>query len=147
MCRWRWKKGPKQRWSGYFSLFPFPSCRGSQNGPRREGFASPRNTGAPLTAAGRSERTPPSKRERGRVKSNQTTAVLAPFSTAIDSRREKRSPQTFRVLLSNGEKPLSMQYVSTENVSPYGARVRTNRPWKKGTAVLVKSALAQVSEL
>src|SRR5207244_3469387 len=63
---------------------PFPSCRGSQNGPRREGFASPRNTGAPLTAAGRSERTPPSKRERGRVKSNQTTAVLAPFSTAID---------------------------------------------------------------
>src|SRR5438128_5810869 len=64
---------------------PISSCRGSQNGPRREGFASPRNTGAPLTAAGRSERTPPSKRERGRVKSNQTTAVLAPFSTAIDS--------------------------------------------------------------
>src|SRR5207249_2327292 len=63
----------------------FPSCRGSQNGPHREGFASPRNTGAPLTAAGRSERTPPSKRERGRVKSNQTTAVLAPFSTAIDT--------------------------------------------------------------
>src|ERR1700746_386388 len=47
--------------------------------------------------------------------------------------REKRSPQTFRVLLSNGEKPLSIQYVSTENVSPYGARVRTNRPWKTGT--------------
>src|SRR5256884_8872164 len=101
------------------TLFPyttlFRSCRGSETGPRREGSASPRNTGAPLTAAGRSERTPPSKRERGRVKSNQTTAVLAPFSTAIDSRREKRSPQTFRVLLSNGEKPLPMQYVSTEN--------------------------------
>src|SRR5438046_1143951 len=66
---------------------PLPSCRGSQNGPRREGFASPRNAGAPLTAAGRSERTPPSKRERGRVKSNQTTAVLAPFSTAIDKEK------------------------------------------------------------
>ena len=24
-CRWRRKKGPKQRWSGYFSLCPFPS--------------------------------------------------------------------------------------------------------------------------
>src|SRR2546429_9804639 len=76
-----------------------------------------------------------------------TTLFRSPFSTAIDSRREKRSPQTFRVLLSNGEKPLTMQYVSTENVSPYGARVRTNRPWKKGTSVLVKSALAQVSYL
>jgi len=39
---------------------------------------------------------------------------------------------------------LSMQYVSTENVSPYGARVRTNRPWKKGTSVLVKSALGEL---
>src|SRR5947208_10967015 len=37
-----------------------------------------------------------------------------------------------------------MQYVSTENVSPYGARVRTNRPWKKGTSVLVKSALGEL---
>src|SRR5207244_590424 len=75
---------------------PFPSCRGSQNGPRREGFASPRNAGAPLTAAGRSERTPPSKRERGRVKSNQTTAVLAPFSTAIDTPPPCASPLEFQ---------------------------------------------------
>src|SRR5437764_12990114 len=71
--------------SGPFRATPFPLARGSQNGPRCQGFASPRNTGAPLTAAGRSERTPPSKRERGRAKSNQTTAVLAPFSIAIDS--------------------------------------------------------------
>src|SRR6266576_3061608 len=68
---------------------PFPSCRGSQNGPRREGFASPRNAGAPLTAAGRSERTPPSKRERGRVKSNQTTAVLALFPPPSTNPAEK----------------------------------------------------------
>src|SRR5207249_1690063 len=72
------------------------SCRGSQNGPRREGFASPRNAGAPLTAAGRSERTPPSKRERGRVKSNQTTAVLAPFSAAIDTPPPCASPLEFQ---------------------------------------------------
>src|SRR5213082_2015433 len=31
------EKGPKQRWSGYFSLCPFPSWKGvfSQNGPQR----------------------------------------------------------------------------------------------------------------
>src|SRR2546430_6050128 len=29
-CRWRWKKGPKQRSSGYFSLCPFPSWKRSE---------------------------------------------------------------------------------------------------------------------
>src|SRR5437879_9277611 len=81
--------------SGPFRAAPFPLARGSQNGPRRQGFASPRNTGAPLTAAGRSERTPPSKRERGRVKSNQATAVLVPFSTAIDKARDTSSFRGF----------------------------------------------------
>jgi len=33
---------------------PFPSSEMSQNGPRRQGSASPRKTGAPLTAPGRS---------------------------------------------------------------------------------------------
>lgn len=34
---------------------PFPFWSIFQNGPRRQGFASPRKTGAPLTAPGRSE--------------------------------------------------------------------------------------------
>src|SRR6266566_6247165 len=72
---------------GPFWATPFPLARGSQNGPRPQGFASPRNNGAPLTAAGRSERTPHSKRERVRAESYQTAALLAPFSTAIDISR------------------------------------------------------------
>ena len=36
-------------------LAPFPFTSMFQNGPRRQGSASPRKTGAPLTAAGRSE--------------------------------------------------------------------------------------------
>ncbi len=35
---------------GPFWATPFPLARGSQNGPRPQGFASPRNNGAPLTA-------------------------------------------------------------------------------------------------
>src|SRR6184192_3526388 len=78
---------------GPFWATPFPLARGSQNGPRPQGFASPRNNGAPLTAAGRSERTPHSKRERVRAESYQTAALLAPFSTAIDiCRRNIESP-------------------------------------------------------
>jgi len=34
---------------------PFPLSLQFQNGPRRQGFASPRKTRAPLTAPGRSE--------------------------------------------------------------------------------------------
>src|SRR5437588_2937716 len=36
-CRWRWKKGPKQRWSGYFFTLPLSLLEGvlSQNGPQR----------------------------------------------------------------------------------------------------------------
>jgi DNA replication protein DnaC len=37
---------------------PFPSSSILQNGPRRQGSASPRKTGAPLTAPGRSEKPP-----------------------------------------------------------------------------------------
>jgi hypothetical protein len=35
-------------------LAPFPSSEVSQNGPRRQGSAAPRKTGAPLTTPGRS---------------------------------------------------------------------------------------------
>jgi hypothetical protein len=42
----------------------FPCCPRFQNGPRRQGFAPPRSTRAPLTAPGRSELVP-MKRESG----------------------------------------------------------------------------------
>ena len=43
---------------------PFPSSQTFQNGPRRQGSATPRKTSAPLTAPGRSG-TAPNMRERG----------------------------------------------------------------------------------
>ena len=57
----RKESGPLWRSS---SRLAFPSCTRFWTGPRRQGFASPRNNSAPLTAAGRSKRTPLSKRER-----------------------------------------------------------------------------------
>jgi hypothetical protein len=45
---------------------PFPFTLMFQNGPRSQGFASPRKTRAPLTAAGRSEDFPV-RRERGQT--------------------------------------------------------------------------------
>ena len=59
-------------------------------------------------------------------------------------RREKRSPKKFVVLLSNGTKPVVAECASTENVSNNGARVRTVRPWKQDTRVLVKSSLGEL---
>ena len=32
------------------------------------------------------------------------------------------------------------EYASTENVSPYGVRVRTDRPWKLDASVLIRSS-------
>ena len=43
---------------------PFPLRKPSQNGPRGQGFATPRRYGAPLTPPGRSEEAIPHKRER-----------------------------------------------------------------------------------
>src|SRR5437667_11223501 len=65
MCRWRWKKGPKQRWSGYFSLCPFPSWKGvfSQNGPQRS--RARRRCAAKRTLHGEDRSEILDKRERG----------------------------------------------------------------------------------
>lgn len=58
----------------------------------------------------------------------------------MDGRKEKRTPQTLTVLLSCGAQPVIAEYASTENVSSYGARVRTDRPWTRDTRVLIKSS-------
>jgi len=58
----------------------------------------------------------------------------------MEGRKEKRSPRTLRVLLSSGAQPVVAEYASTENVSPYGVRVRTDRPWKLDASVLIRSS-------
>jgi hypothetical protein len=57
------------------SASPFPSSTIFQNSPRRQGFASPRNNGAPLTAPGRSEARP-NMRERGNMQTQTQTPRL-----------------------------------------------------------------------
>src|SRR6266699_7271918 len=81
-CRWRWKKGPKQRWSGYFSLCPFPSWKGvfSQNGPQRS--RARRCCAAKRTLHGEDRSEILDKRERGGPK---WTAKMAQSLTASDT--------------------------------------------------------------
>jgi len=62
----------------------------------------------------------------------------------MNGRREKRRPQKFRVLLSNGEEPVAPACASTENVSANGVRVLTDGPWKLDTRVLVKSSQGEL---
>ena len=59
----------------------------------------------------------------------------------MDGRKEKRTPRTLRVLLSSGTQTGVAEYASTENVSSYGVRVRTDRPWKPDARVLIQSAM------
>ena len=58
-------------------------------------------------------------------------------------RKEKRSQQSTEVMLSCGGQPVFAELGSMENVSSYGVRVRTERPWKPQTRVLIKSSVGQ----
>jgi hypothetical protein len=59
----------------------FPFCSMFQNGPRAQGFASPR-TGAPLTAPGRSEDSPMT-RERRQLQSLNLSRFAALFGLPL----------------------------------------------------------------
>ncbi len=58
----------------------------------------------------------------------------------MDGRREKRDPRSLTVLISSGAHPVVAEYASTENISPYGVRLRTDRPWRPNTRVLLKAS-------
>lgn len=62
----------------------------------------------------------------------------------MDGRREKRNFQSLTVLISCGARPMVAEYASTENVSAYGVRVRTDRPWKVDTRVLLKPSRGEL---
>lgn len=59
----------------------------------------------------------------------------------MDGRKEKRTPpRTHRVLLSSSLQPVVAEYASVENISSYGVRLRTERPLRPDTRVLIKSS-------
>ena len=58
----------------------------------------------------------------------------------MDGRKEKRTPRTLRILLSSGLQPIVAEYASIENISSYGVRIRTERPWRPDSRVLIRSS-------
>ena len=55
-------------------------------------------------------------------------------------RKEKRNPENLQILLSRMAEPLLTEAASTDNVSSHGMRVRTYRPWKQDTRLIVQSS-------
>jgi hypothetical protein len=53
-------------------------------------------------------------------------------------RKEKRNPEKLQVLRM--AEPLLTESASTDNVSSHGMRVRTCRPWKRDTHLIVQSS-------
>src|SRR2546429_619150 len=118
MCRWRWKKGPKQRWSGYFSLCPFPSWKGvfSQNGPQRS--RARRRCAAKRTLHGEDRSEILDKRERGGPK---WTAKMAQSLTASDKGMRTSRIQAW---YQNPKKHLILaQFRSEEHTSELQSRL------------------------
>jgi len=58
--------------------------------------------------------------------------------------KEKRSRKRIEVLLSDGEQPSFGERASKENISPSGMRVQTQRPWKPGSRLRVKSTMGDL---
>jgi hypothetical protein len=63
-------------------------------------------------------------------------AASVPTSRSY-GRSEGRIPRKLAAELSHPDAPLLKERVSTENVSPHGARVTTGRPWQPGSRVLI----------
>ena len=57
----------------------------------------------------------------------------------MNRRKEERNPEVRRVMLSRIESPLLRVTASTENVSPQGMRVLTERFWRRETHLIVRS--------
>ena len=55
-------------------------------------------------------------------------------------RKETRNPEKLQVLLSRMAVPLLTESASTDNVSSHGMRVRTYRPWRRDTHLIVQSS-------
>lgn len=55
-------------------------------------------------------------------------------------RKEERNSEKLQVLLGSAVDSLAIEPASTENVSSHGLRVRTERPWKPDTVLIVLSS-------
>ena len=60
-----------------------------------------------------------------------------PSNRHFDGRIEKRLPTSVPVYLANLDEPRARERTLTENVSPHGARVVSQRSWRSGEESLV----------
>ena len=57
----------------------------------------------------------------------------------IEGRKERRNSLRLQVLVSSLAQPSYAEEASTENITSYGMRIQTERPWEQGTIVRIKS--------
>jgi PilZ domain len=62
-----------------------------------------------------------------------------------DTRREQRISRSELVLLSTLDQPSASESTRTQNISPRGARVFTQRVWQPGSRLLIRSLRGEFS--
>ena len=66
---------------------------------------------------------------------------------ADTQRIQKRTPATVALQVSSAKQPFITELAFTENVSLHGVRVATERKWKPGERVIVKSYHGSIRSL
>ena len=65
----------------------------------------------------------------------------------LDGRIEKRLPTSVPVYLASLEEPRSRERTLTENISPHGARVISQRFWQSGEASLISRLTGEFRQI
>jgi hypothetical protein len=65
----------------------------------------------------------------------------------FDSRIEKRLPTSVPVYLASLEEPRSRERTLTENVSPHGVRVISQRSWRSGEESLITPLTGGIAQV
>jgi hypothetical protein len=68
---------------------------------------------------------------------NRGAQSKIPRLKSFDARMEKREPLPIQIYLANLDEPRACERTVTEDVSPHGARVLTNRYWQPGEVPLL----------
>src|SRR5205814_9983026 len=66
-----------------------------------------------------------------------STQRKIPRLKSFDARIERREPLPVQIYLANLDEPRAREHTVTEDVSPHGARLLTNRCWQRGDVLLV----------
>jgi|SRR5215472_3091660 len=70
----------------------------------------------------------------------QFSPIERSWPSMYEIRKENRHPERLSVLISRMSDPMRIEQGSTENVSPHGMRLLTERPWKRDNHVIIQSS-------